>query len=335
MRDEPFGGLWLLQQMRALWRRGRFPQSVLVSGPPGAGKGMIARYVAQALLCTAAVDERPCGRCAACRRVEGERHLDLLVLRPEPGRPFRIDQIREAERFLRLTPREGAKKVVIIEDFHLATVAAENALLKTLEEPPPYAHLLLTADEAAHLLPTILSRVRLFPMRLLPPRQVADALKAKGVGDALAAEIAALSAGRLGWAMHAAEEPAVLDEARQLADSLFRFLEATLPERFALAQSWSQREQLPLLPTRLEYWRLLWRDLLAMQASPQRSEADACGPCKKLAALVPRLPPRKTLQLARLLGDALDALRQNVNPRLLLEVLALELPTLLPPSASQ
>ncbi len=313
---------WTLAPLQRELVQGELPQALLISGPPGVGKGTIARYLAQGLLCTAE-GERPCGHCSACHRVEGRSHPDLLLVEPEEGRPLRIEQIREVERFLHLTPREGARKVVIIEAFHEATIGAANALLKTLEEPPSYAYLLLTADEAEHLLPTILSRVRSISLRPLPVALVEKALRQRGLPAEQAARLARLSAGRMGWAMRAAEDATLASEAETLTDDLFALMEATLPERFTLVERWSRRERLYELPTRLEYWRLLWRDVLMLQTDREALRTEKAS---RLLTLAQATSAETSLHLLRQLGEALDALRRNVNPRLLLENLALEFP---------
>ncbi len=315
-----------IAQLRHALERDELPQALLFTGPPGVGKGTMARYLAQTMLCTAE-GERPCGKCAACRRVEGGNHPDLLVVEPEEGRPLRIEQIRTLEHFLRLTPREGARKLVIIEQFHTATTGAANALLKTLEEPPSYGYLLLTADEAEHLLPTILSRVRHIPLRPLPLPVVEAALAARGLAAEEAAHLARLSAGRIGWAMRAAEDAALAQEAERLTGDLFTLMEAALPERFALAEQWSRRDRLNELPTRLEYWRLLWRDVLTLQTDDGALRTEGAP---RLLALARATSSEQSLHLLRELGEALDALRRNVNPRLLMENLALTMPSLPP-----
>ncbi len=315
-------------KIRQAIARHHFPQSVLFTGPVGVGKGTMARYVAQTLLCSA--ETPPCGRCSACRRVEANSHPDLLILRAEEGRQFRIEQIRTLERFLHLTPREGDHKVIIIEDFQTASPGAANALLKTLEEPPPYAFLLLTADEVEHLLPTIRSRVRTYTLPLLPRSKLVEALQTQDATEEEADKVATLAAGRLGWALQAWRDPAILEECEQSRAALSLFLKSPLPERFAQARRWSEREERSHLPQRLEYWRLFWHETLLAQLIHE-TDNNAASEDERLTALVRSLPLQETARIVKLIGETLDALRRNVNPRLLMELLALELPTLPPP----
>ncbi|RMF26035.1 MAG: DNA polymerase III subunit delta', partial [Chloroflexi bacterium] len=130
---------------------GRLGHAYLFTGPTGVGKGTLAQALAQAVLCTG--DAPPCGRCRACRLVEAGHHPDLHWLAPQDG-SLKIEQVRELERQLALTPVEGSRHVAVLEGMEQATVGAANALLKTLEEPPPAVLLILLTEEADALLPT-------------------------------------------------------------------------------------------------------------------------------------------------------------------------------------
>ncbi len=149
------------------------PHALLVTGLKGTGKRSLASLVAAALLCTG--ENRPCGQCKACIQVQKQEHPDLTLLRPgEPIAPgvdkgkkiIPVDDIRELSRIVRNRPFESRRRVAILEQADAMNANAQNALLKTLEEPPDYAHFLLITEFPGALLPTIVSRCQ--ELKLLP-----------------------------------------------------------------------------------------------------------------------------------------------------------------------
>ncbi len=164
----------------------KIPQTLLISGPPQVGKTLFVSRYAQLLLCPQIETDadgllRPCGVCRTCHQVEIETFPDFRVFRPvisagEPTRApelldssvFRVEQSREASEEALRKPISGARKVLVLNQFDRANDAAENALLKTLEEPPVSTHLVLTTDNARNLRPTILSRC--WHLQLAPAR---------------------------------------------------------------------------------------------------------------------------------------------------------------------
>ena len=120
---------------------GRPPQSLLLVGPSGVGKATLALDLAAALLCLAEdAAARPCRECASCRKIDHDNHPDLHRLAPTgAGGQVRIDQVRQLLADLALLPMEGRVRVAVVEAAHRLNPDAQNALLKTLEEPPPGA----------------------------------------------------------------------------------------------------------------------------------------------------------------------------------------------------
>ncbi len=207
----------------ALLRRGlhsgRTPHAYLFEGPEGVGKELTARALAARLLCLderLAADADACGRCAACRLVESDNHPDLHLvhrglhkLHPDPrirrGKALFlvVDVVRH---FLiepaALKPSQGRRRVFIVRDAERMNEQAQNALLKTLEEPPGTACLILLTSSAGRLLPTIRSRCQSVPFGLLPAEFVAHELRARtDLSAADARTLAHLSEGRLGVAL--------------------------------------------------------------------------------------------------------------------------------------
>src|SRR5919197_4372231 len=158
-----------------------------LSGPRSIGKRTLAIRLAQTLLCTSEPRSAGgCGRCLACRKVEHLTHPDvrlvtrLVDVERENDRKFiAIEQIREMQQDLALRPMEGSWRIVIIDDAAELSEHAEVALLKTLEEPPPHAVVLLLTPTPTQLLETVRSRLVPLPFRLVPTTEIADAVESR------------------------------------------------------------------------------------------------------------------------------------------------------------
>src|SRR5262249_49087135 len=140
--------------------------------------------------------------CAQCTRVAAGTHPDLrVVAREEERRDVRIEQVRELTRWLALQPLMAARKVGIVDDAHCLNEHGQNALLKTLEEPPGASVLVLIATSAALMLPTVRSRCQILRLEALPPDAVAGVLAARGIPAERHAALAALAEGSPGRAL--------------------------------------------------------------------------------------------------------------------------------------
>lgn len=216
-----------LAAVRRSIERGRAPHAILLIGPRAVGKTTLAMDLAAGLLC---LDQdpaaRPCRACAACRKVEHGNHPDLHRLTPEgAGDQIRIGQVQALITDLSLMPMEGRTRVAIIESAHRLNPDAQNALLKTLEEPTGAACMILCADDPATILPTVASRSARFRLGPVPVADVAALLVDRGLADASrAAGLAVASGGLPGIAVALARSPDALlihDRlARQLTDLL-------------------------------------------------------------------------------------------------------------------
>lgn len=157
-------------------RTGRLPHALLLAGPAGTGKSLLAGHLVSALVCEAsAAADRPCGRCEPCRALAQGLHPDFTHLAPEDQRAvIPVDAVRGVSRALNLSSRFGSWRIALIDPADAMNVNAANSLLKTLEEPPEGALLLLVSSRPARLPATIRSRCRRLELPI-PPLDVARA----------------------------------------------------------------------------------------------------------------------------------------------------------------
>lgn len=215
----------------------RPPHALLLVGSNGIGKTTLALDLAAGLLC---LDPdplaRPCRSCPGCRKVDHGNHPDLHWLGPEgAGEQIRLAQVQRLSADLSLLPMEGRWRVAIIEAAHRLNPDAQNALLKTLEEPVGFACIILAADDPAPLLPTVESRAARLRMGPVPRADVAALLVERELLDASRASgVARASGGRPGMALGMAGDPAAVVAAERLARSLLELTHADRRRRLAV-----------------------------------------------------------------------------------------------------
>ncbi|NLV74230.1 MAG: DNA polymerase III subunit delta' [Chloroflexi bacterium] len=294
----------------------RLAHAYLFTGEAQIGKRTLALEFAGALNCQA--EDVPCGECRACRATAEGNHPDVILI--DGQNKIKIEQIRDLQRQLALSPYEGKFKVCIITDLHLASTEAANALLKTLEEPPSRVVLLLTAISTEALLPTVVSRCQVMALRPLASELVINHLVThEGQTPERAAEISRWASGQIGWAIQAARDASLVDEKARRASSLAELLSMPRYAQIRAAEQLAKRDD---LRQTLELWQLWWRDVL-LTATGHEALVMNVGQTTALRQNARLSGEAGAAQAYRAVSDALIMIDQNVNPRLALEALML------------
>lgn len=344
LQDQLIGHEWAAGLLQSSIDTHKTSHAYVFSGPNGIGKSFLAHHFVMALCCLepppkveGAMGFRFCGVCRACRMIRDDKYPDVSVIglewqaRMESGTGsasananLKIDTIRAMQLEISRAPLEAPWRVFIVEDAATMQLAAANAFLKTLEEPPARALIILISDSDRALLPTIVSRCQVFELRSVPTQTVETALEARGADPATARKLAALSVGRPGYALRAFydkthQDVDDRDEAIQEMETLLKADQAT---RLAFSEELNSRwlgqgERRASVVTMLNLWLGWWRDLLLVYNGQGRYATNQ-DKLDALQAQVERLELGKIKEMLQWLTRAQSELDSNVSPRLAL-----------------
>lgn len=263
-------------------RSGRVAHAYLITGLHGVGRTRLAIALAQALNCERAVDERPCGVCDNCRRISAGAHPDvtrvdlewqaqmIAVPRGDASRSrqrLSIETVRWLRQDIVTRPIMGRWKVQIVDDADLLSESAPDAYLKTLEEPPPFAVIVLVATSIDTVSETVRSRCRHVGLGTVAAQTIRETLEARGVPAAAAGAISRSARGRIAWALRMADDPEALRARREQVETALEHITAPLGRveiSGVIASNHSRNRDATL--ELLDLYTGLWRDALLHRA---------------------------------------------------------------------
>ncbi len=322
-----FGHDWAVEMLRQHVQHNALRHAYLLTGPSGVGRRSLALRLAQAIQCQTPTEPGvPCQTCRTCRQIEAGQNIDLMVTQAEAeGGTLKVEQVREVTKFLSLKPYQSPFKIVLFLRFEEANPNAQNALLKTLEEAPGHALLILTADNAEQLLPTIVSRCEVIRLRPTSAAATTEFLASRGVEAEKARLLGHLAGGRPGYALRLASDENALAFRAEKLDDLRELLASSRRARFAYAEKLAKEKD--TFRQTLFIWLSFWRDVLLCAAGSDSplTNLDRAGDAARLGE---RLSLAEARRLTEQCEQAIGRLEKNLNARLLAEVTLMDWPEL-------
>jgi DNA polymerase-3 subunit delta' len=308
-------------------QRGSVPPTLLFAGPPGVGKWRVALALAQAMNCPALGAGDACGACRSCDRISRGMHVDVVVLAPDEAGSIKVEPVRQALKDCGFRPFEGLRRVVAVRDADALNEQAQNAILKSLEEPPDGTMFVLTSAAPDALLRTVRSRT----MRLAFGRLTTDDLVRLLARDHdyppdRARRAALLADGSAGAALALGSADMTASRARAtrlLAAAVLHDVGARLAvAKDVIGKPELSRQELAAV---LRVASSLTRDLAIVHAGADRgtlANGDAADIVERLAA---QLPPPTARRAFATIDRGLAALERNAGPKLVADWVAVEL----------
>ncbi len=323
---------WAVNLLKTNLRKGHRPHAYLITGPQQVGRRTLAIRLAQALNCDQATEPGEiCGACRSCGQIGRMQHPDLEVVQADHhGGTLKVEQIREMQHRLSLTPYEADYRIALLLRFEEAHNSAANALLKTLEEPPKHVILIMTADSTESLPATIVSRCQVINLRSVPTDTINRGLVSDwNLTPEDAAHCAQICGGRPGLAIALHQNLTMANQRTIWLDDHLILLSATRVKRFAYAEQLvkkvDQDGSRESLLNQLQLWQSFWRDIYLAGIQPN-TEIINIDKSIEIASLSNQVATASAIKTIKAIQKTMELIQKNANLRLALEILLLDLP---------
>jgi DNA polymerase III subunit delta' len=322
-----------VERLRRMVTAGQYPLAILVTGTPGVGRKALALQFAAASLCQNGHEGVPCTQCRTCGLVAAGRHPDAEIWsvkrqEEESGTASKsgtltIETVRKIAASTALRPYEGKRRFIIIDEAETLGDPAQQALLKTLEDLPGYATIILISTTAGAMLDTVQSRCVEIALQLVPTVEIAAGVDAPDVGT-----VAAMAAGRPGWAMRAISEPEWRASQAEEVERIEAWLKMSRADRLGEAYQRGDRfvKDRRAAFQELDRVQLIWRDILLASSDLDQFAFDAV----RARSLISRSSAdisewHRALSATR---QCIQDLTGNIRPRLAMQAMVNQWPIL-------
>ncbi len=314
----------IISNLTGVVKSGKAAHAYIFDGEKGMGKKTLAAVFAKALQCETPLDERenaePCGQCHSCKCAESGSHPDIITLIPEKTSSIGVSDIRaQVVNDVAIKPYYSPRKIYIIPDANLMTDEAENALLKTLEEPPSYAVIIILSDNKDRLLPTIVSRAVCLQMRAVDNGEIRSFLEKKNPELTDSSAVISFARGNLGRALLLSESEEfklLLEKLRSIVTGIREMSDTGIS--LAAKEAAEKKEEGDDV---LSYLLLWFRDVLFLKAGGSEDKLIFFNEERELAKAAGYYSFERINRIIDEIKTARSRLKSNVNPENTFELL--------------
>ena len=296
--------------------------SYIFEGPYGVGKKTFARKLAKAILCENRDEAKACDRCQSCHMVEAGTHPDIITIEKDT-KVTKVDNIREnIVREMEIKPYQSSYKIIIVNAADTINIQGQNAMLKTIEEPPKYGIVILVCENLASMLPTIKSRCITVRFNALSKEKMNAYLQDKGIGEGERQVYAKLSEGSIGVINDILQDENYIELRKQSVVYLERLGKANLLQLYDLVKEITdQKEQIEQI---LEFWLYWYRDVAVIKTSGS-DDLYYLDYQKQLLDMSQNITYNKVSQNIESIKYAILDIKQNIYSTFVIENLLLKL----------